>query len=163
MSNLIQAAGGVVVDLSKGKPRYLVVHRPSYDDWSFPKGKLDAGEKHRDAALREVKEETGLVCNVLTKLSPVSYQTPNGNPKRVKYWLMEAVSGEFAKNDEVDAVTWLKRSSAMSLLTYVHDQALLVEAHLVAKDIKADRKRIAREAAAATAADPTNSGPTSPL
>lgn len=146
MTDLIQAAGGVVVDLSKGKPRYLVVHRPLYDDWSFPKGKLDAGEKHRDAAIREVKEETGLVCDVLTKLSPVKYTTPNGNPKRVKYWLMERISGEFAKNDEVDSVTWLKRSSAMSLLTYVHDQALLVEAHLVAKDIKAERKRIAREA-----------------
>ena len=148
MSNMIQAAGGVVVDLSKGKPRYLVVHRPAYDDWSFPKGKLDEGERHRDAALREVKEETGLICSVLTKLSPVSYHTPNGNPKRVKYWLMERVSGDFVRNDEVDSVTWLKRSAAMSLLTYVHDQALLVEAHLVAKEIKAERKRIAREAAA---------------
>ena len=76
----------------------------------------------------------------------MSYQTPNGNAKRVKYWLMERVSGEFAKNDEVDSVTWLKRSAAMSLLTYVHDQALLVEAHLMAKEIKAERKRIALEA-----------------
>ena len=156
MSNLIQAAGGVVVDLSKGKPRYLVVHRPTYDDWSFPKGKLDPGEKHRDAALREVKEETGLICAVLGKLSPVHYQTPNGNPKRVKYWLVERVSGEFAKNDEVDSVTWLKREAAMSLLTYVHDQALLVEAHLIAKEIKAERKRIAIEAAASTAEPPTS-------
>ena len=143
MSNLIQAAGGVVVDLSKGKPRYLVVHRPNYDDWSFPKGKLDAGEKHRDAALREVKEETGLVCNVLTKLSPVTYQTPNGNPKRVKYWLMEARSGRFARNDEVDAVTWVKRSQAMSLLTHVHDQAVVVEAHLLVKQLRRQAKNLA--------------------
>lgn len=141
--SMIQAAGGVVVDLSKGKPRYLIVHRPSYDDWSFPKGKLDTGEKHRDAALREVKEETGLLCTVLAKLSPVTYMTPNGNPKRVKYWLMEPDSGKFARNDEVDAVTWLKRSQAMSLITYVHDQAVLVEAHLLAKELRSERKRAA--------------------
>jgi len=137
---MIQAAGGVVVDLSKGKVRYLIAHRPGYDDWSFPKGKLDPDEKHRDAALREVKEETGLVCAVLAKLSPVSYTTPNGKPKRVKYWLMEPESGSFARNDEVDAVTWLKRSQAMGLLTYVHDQALLAEAHLIAKEIRRKRR-----------------------
>lgn len=143
MMTTIHAAGGVVVDLSKGKPRYLLIHRPGYDDWTLPKGKLDDGERHRDAALREVKEETGLVCSVLAKLSPVSYTTPNGNPKRVKYWLMEPESGHFTRNDEVDAVTWLKRSAAMSLLTYVHDQALLVEAHLIAKEIRSERKRAA--------------------
>lgn len=139
----IEAAGGVVVDLSRGKPRYLLVHRPNYDDWSFPKGKLDNGEKHRDAALREVKEEAGLSCTVLSKLSPVIYTTPNGNPKRVKYWLMEARKGVFRRNREVDAVTWLKRSGAMNLLTYVHDQALLAEAHLIAKEIRAQRKAAA--------------------
>ena len=137
---MIQAAGGVVADLSKGKIRYLVVHRPNYDDWSFPKGKLDDGEKHRDAALREVKEETGLVCNVVAKLSPVTYTTPNGKPKRVKYWLMEPESGKFARNDEVDAVTGLKRTQAMGLLTYVHDQALLAEAHMAAKEIRRSRR-----------------------
>ena len=62
-SAALQAAGGVLVDFSKGKPRYLLVHRPQYDDWTFPKGKLDTGERFRDAALREVKEETGLVCH----------------------------------------------------------------------------------------------------
>ena len=144
----INAAGGVVVDLSRGKPRYLVVHRPAYDDWTFPKGKLDPDERFRDAALREVKEETGFVCKTLGKLSPVTYTTPNGNPKLVRYWLMEAQSGRFARNDEVDAVTWLKRSAAMSLLTFVHDQALLVEAHLMAKEIRAQRKLAAREAEA---------------
>ncbi|MEM7093749.1 MAG: NUDIX hydrolase [Actinomycetota bacterium] len=143
--SMIQAAGGVVADLSRGKPRYLLVHRPAYDDWTFPKGKLDPEEKHRDAALREVKEETGLVCQPLAKLSPVQYTTPNGRPKRVKYWLMEPESGEFARNDEVDAVTWLKRSQAMSLLTYVHDQALLVEAHLLAKEIRSERKQAIRD------------------
>lgn len=139
-SEKIEAGGGVIVDLSKSKPRYLLIHRPRYDDWSLPKGKLDKGEKHRDAALREVKEETGLVCEVLAKLSPVNYITPNGNPKRVKYWLMSPVSGTFVRNDEVDAVTWVKRVQAMSLLTHVHDQAVVVEAHLIAKELKRQAK-----------------------
>ena len=142
---MIEAAGGVVVDLAKSKPRYLLIHRPAYDDWSFPKGKLDRGEKHRDAALREVKEETGLVCDVLAKLSPVNYTTPNGNTKRVKYWLMQARSGTFIRNDEVDAVTWVKRSQAMSLLTHVHDQAVLVEAHLIVKELRRQAKNEAAE------------------
>ena len=141
----VEAAGGVVVDRSKRKPRYLLVHRPRYDDWSLPKGKLNTSEKHRDAALREVKEETGLVCDVLAKLSPVNYITPNGNPKQVKYWLMQARSGEFAKNDEVDIVTWVKRSQAMSLLTHVHDQAVLVEAHLLVKELRRQAKNEAAE------------------
>ena len=135
----IEAAGGVVVDLSKGKPRYLLIHRPAYDDWSLPKGKLNRNEKYRDAALREVKEETGLVCDVLAKLSNVNYITPAGNHKRVKYWLMEPISGKFVRNDEVDAITWVKRSQALSLLTHVHDQAVLVEAHVLLKQIQRDR------------------------
>lgn len=147
--SFIEAAGGVVVDMSKGKPRYLLVHRPGYDDWSLPKGKLEPGEKHSDAALREVKEETGLVCEVIQKLSPVQYKTPAKNRKRVKYWLMQPVSGEFVRNDEVDAITWLKRSQAMSLLTYVHDQAVLVEAHLLVKEIKRAEKQAQRELLAA--------------
>lgn len=141
----IEAAGGVVVDLSKNKPRYLLIHRPRYDDWSLPKGKLAAGEKHRDAALREVKEETGMVCEIVSRLSPVNYITPNGKPKRVKYWLMSANSGTFVRNDEVDAVTWVKRSQAMSLLTHVHDQAVLVEAHLLLKELRRQAKNEASE------------------
>ena len=106
---------------------------------------MNNNEKHRDAALREVKEETGLVCEVLANLSPVNYITPNGNPKRVKYWLMDAMSGSFVRNDEVDAVTWVKRSQAMSLLTHVHDQAVLVEAHLIVKDLRRKAKNEAAQ------------------
>jgi 8-oxo-dGTP diphosphatase len=141
----IEAAGGVIVDTSKSKPRYLLIHRPRYDDWSLPKGKLNLGERHRDAALREVKEETGLICEVIAKLSPVNYVTPNGNPKRVKYWLMQRLSGDFVRNDEVDAVTWVKRSQAMSLLTHVHDQAVLVEAHLIMKELRRQAKNVASD------------------
>ena len=141
----IEAAGGVVVDMSKGKPRYLLIHRPRYGDWSLPKGKLNTGEKHPDAALREVQEETGLVCDVLAKLSPVNYTTPNGNAKQVKYWLMQTRSGDFVKNDEVDAVTWVKRSKAISILSHVHDQAVLMEAHALVKDLRRQAKNEAAE------------------
>jgi len=141
----IEAGGGVVVDTSKRKPRYLLIHRPRYDDWSFPKGKLNRNEKYRDAALREVKEETGMVCDTVAKLSPVNYITPNGNPKRVRYWLMNATSGKFARNDEVDAITWVKRSQAMTLLTHVHDQAVLVEAHDIVKELRRQAKNEATD------------------
>jgi 8-oxo-dGTP diphosphatase len=141
----IEAAGGVVVDMSKNKPRYLLIHRPRYNDWSLPKGKLNEGETHHDAALREVKEETGLVCDVLARLSPVSYTTPNGNAKQVKYWLMQTRSGDFVKNDEVDDVTWVKRSKAISMLTHVHDQAVLVEAHVLVKELRRQAKNEAAE------------------
>ncbi|MGZ0179318.1 MAG: NUDIX hydrolase [Acidimicrobiales bacterium] len=141
----IEAAGGVVVDMSKNKPRYLLIHRPRYNDWSLPKGKLNEGETHHDAALREVKEETGLVCDVLAKLSPVNYTTPNGNAKQVKYWLMQTRSGDFVKNDEVDDVSWVKRSKAISMLTHVHDQAVLVEAHVLVKELRRQAKNEAAE------------------
>lgn len=133
---MIEAAGGVVVDLDRGKPRYLLIHRPAYDDWTLPKGKLEPGESFRDAALREVKEETGLNCEVLCKLSPTQYLTPNRNVKKVRYWLMQSLSGTFTRNDEVDSVTWLKRTQALNLLTFVHDQAVLVEAHVAVKNLR---------------------------
>ncbi len=144
--SIIEASGGVVVDLTRGKPRYLLIHRPVYDDWTWPKGKLEKGEKHREAALREVKEETGLDCETICKLSASQYQTPNMNLKKVRYWLMVPTGGDFEPNEEVDAITWLKKSQAMTLLSYVHDQALLVEAHLAIKTLRRDQKR-ARKAA----------------
>ena len=137
---MIEAAGGVIVDLDKGKPRYLLIHRPAYDDWTLPKGKIEPGERASDAALREVKEETGLNCEILCKLSPTKYMTPNKNLKRVRYWLMQPRGGSFSQNDEVDAITWLKRSQAMSLLTHVHDQAVLVEAHVAVKNLRRQAK-----------------------
>lgn len=136
----IEAAGGCVVDLSKNKPRYLLIHRPAYDDWSFPKGKLNRGESHRQAAQREVLEETGFTCEIKGRLSSVRYITPAGNPKKVRYWLMERLRGTFKPNSEVDAVTWLKRSQALTLLTNVYDQAVLVEAHMLVKNLKRLKK-----------------------
>ena len=84
----VQAAGGVV--LRKGK--VCVIHRPDYEDWSLPKGKLTAGETHADAALREVHEETGLRCKLGPELSPQEYIDRKGRPKRVRWWAMSVVS-----------------------------------------------------------------------
>lgn len=133
---VVEAAGGVVVDFSAKKVRYLVAHRPRYDDWTMPKGHIEPGEKPRQAALREVHEETGLKCETLAKLSSVSYLLPDGRTKRVRYWLMRPVSGKFKPNSEVDAVTWLKRTATLNLLTYTVEQGVVLQAHLRAKELR---------------------------
>lgn len=102
----------------------LLVHRPRYDDWSFPKGKALDGESDEDCALREVCEEAGLECELGRELPAVSY-TSKGRPKRVRYWLMQPVSGEFAPDREVDEIVWLGLSKAGEKLTYGHDRSLL--------------------------------------
>jgi 8-oxo-dGTP diphosphatase len=123
---MIEAAGGVVWKAtSKGVGKVLLVHRPRYDDWSFPKGKLDPGESHRQAALREVEEETGLRCRTGDELPEARYADRKGRPKRVRYWSMEPVEGEFVPNDEVDEVRWLSLDEAAELLSYPHDRTVL--------------------------------------
>src|SRR5437763_4181740 len=97
----VKAAGGVVRRRAAGGGcEIAVVHRPRYDDWSFPKGKLDEGEGWEAAALREVLEETGLRCRLLRELPPVGYADAKGRPKAVRYWVMEPEDGECAANDE---------------------------------------------------------------
>jgi 8-oxo-dGTP diphosphatase len=121
----VKAAGGVVRRDGAGGPLLAVVHRPRYDDWSFPKGKLDRGEGWEDAALREVREETGLRCRLGAELEPAEYDTPKGH-KVVRFWLMEPESdtGEFEPNEEVDEMRWLAPADAERLVTYDHDRAL---------------------------------------
>jgi 8-oxo-dGTP diphosphatase len=102
-----------------------VVHRPAYDDWAFPKGKLEPGESLAQAALREVEEETGLVCRILRPLACLAYPDGHGREKAVCYWLMEPVEGEFRAGKEVDAVRWATGTEALGLLTYRGDQILL--------------------------------------
>lgn len=103
----------------------LVVHRPRYDDWSFPKGKLDAGETHEDAAVREVREETGLVVELGPELVSISYTDHRGRPKIVRYWSMTAVAGSFEPNDEVDEVRWLPQREVPCELSYRRDADVL--------------------------------------
>jgi 8-oxo-dGTP diphosphatase len=145
VTKIIRAAGGVVIDPNR-RGRYLVVHRPKYDDWSFPKGKVARGESFRECAIREVGEETGLVCEPIEELKPVEYVTRHGNLKTVRFWIMEPLSGTFAVNDEVDAVTWIKRSQALSLLTHDYDHSVLVEAHRRVKEVRQATKKAARQA-----------------
>ena len=121
MSEEIQAAGGLVMR----DGRVAVVHRPRYDDWTLPKGKLEPGEEPEQAALREVEEETGLRCRLGRELESTSYEDNKGRPKRVRYWLMEPESGEFAPNDEVDELRWLGPEQAAALLTHDRDRELL--------------------------------------
>ena len=101
----IEAAGGVVV---RDDGRVAVVHRPRYDDWSLPKGKLDPGESFEQAALREVHEECNLRCRLLEELPSDSYTDQKGRPKIVRWWRMELVEDEgFEPDDEVDELRWL--------------------------------------------------------
>jgi len=121
----VEAAGGVVVD---GDGMVCLVHRPRYDDWSLPKGKLDRGETFEQAALREVEEETGLVCELGDELAPTEYHDRKGRPKVVRYWRMDVVDDPgFDPNDEVDELRWLAPAEALALLSYEHDQRMLSE------------------------------------
>ena len=130
MTSEILAAGGVVVDNKATPPRVLLVHRPRYDDWSFPKGKLDPGETVEEAALREVLEETGIRCRIVRKIDTLrySYQTSKGRrrPKVVHYFLMDPLTDEIrVPGAEVDRADWLDFETALRTLSYKRDRELL--------------------------------------
>jgi 8-oxo-dGTP diphosphatase len=123
VTDVVRAAGGVV---TRGDPlEVLIVHRPRYDDWSFPKGKAEPGERDEDCALREVEEETGLRCELRDELLSTSYTDSRGRPKRVRYWLMTPVAGELLFLHEVDDALWLPLPEARGLLTYRRDIELI--------------------------------------
>jgi 8-oxo-dGTP diphosphatase len=116
---VVRAAGGVIVR----EGRVLVVHRPGHADWSFPKGKLEAGETWEEAALREVEEETGLRCTLGDYLGSAFYDVAEG-PKEVRYFRM-ACDGEPKPDTEVDEARWVRADEARELLSYEYDRALL--------------------------------------
>ena len=118
---MIRACGGLIVR----DGRVAVVHRPKYDDWSFPKGKAEPGEGDEECALREIEEETGLRVELREELEATEHLDAEGRRKRVRWWRMTPLSGEFTPTDEVDELRWLTPDEARQLLTYPRDAGLL--------------------------------------
>ena len=120
----IEAAGGVVVR----NGRVALVHRPAYDDWTLPKGKLEPGETRLAAAVREVAEETGLRCLVGPTLGSIEYVDARGRDKTVYYWAMAATGDVLAPTKEVDDARWVRLADAAEQLTYERDREVLARA-----------------------------------
>lgn len=119
---VVRAAGGIVFR----DGAILVVHRPKYDDWTFPKGKAEPGESDEECALREVHEEAGLRCRLEREIGVTDYRDASGRPKQVRWWRMGVVvDGGFTPNAEVDELRWVDPEDAGGLLTYERDRALL--------------------------------------
>lgn len=120
MSEPVGAAGGVVVRDGK----VLLVHRPHYDDWTLPKGKVEEGETWEEAAVREVEEEAGLRCEVGEEVGRTNYVDHHGRDKVVRYFRMTSDDDPVAQN-EVDEVRWVPLDEVAALLSYDRDIELL--------------------------------------
>lgn len=126
--SVIRAAGGVVYRRSRGgETEIAVIHRPAYDDWTLPKGKIEPDETPEDCALREVREETGLRCEIGRPIGCTAYVDRRGRDKVACYWLMEVHGGRFRPGIEVDKLLWLPVQDAVKRLTYGRDRTLLLQ------------------------------------
>jgi 8-oxo-dGTP diphosphatase len=125
---LIRGAGGVLWRTGEREPEVALIHRPRYDDWTFPKGKTLLGESDTACALREVHEETGLRCELSVELPSSEYVDRKGRAKVVRYWIMRPLSGQFQPNKEVDELRWRPLGEAKRLLSYERDRELLAAA-----------------------------------
>ena len=123
MTEVVRAAGGVVRDQRGGS--VLLVHRPRYDDWTFPQGKALEGESDEECALREVEEETGLSCELEFELPTSEYRLRSGRLKRVRYWAMRPLGGEAEPRNEIDDIAWLPLGEAERKLSYDRDRVVL--------------------------------------
>jgi len=145
----IWAAGCVVARVGDdGEPEYLLVHRPRYDDWSLPKGKLNKRETFLEAALREVEEETGISVKKPRPVGSVGYLTKADNPKVVKWWLVKAGGGSFKPNSEVDKIKWLPFDKAIKKLEYKNDKAVVDRANDMQLERSAGTIHLVRHASA---------------
>jgi len=124
---VVRAAGGVITrNGPSGEREILVVHRPRYDDWTLPKGKAEAGESDEACAVREVNEETGLVCELGPEVAVTEYQDARGRPKRVRYFAMAPRDGSVATaQNEIDEIRWETREAALETLSYARDSAVV--------------------------------------
>ena len=122
----VEAAGGIVYRYRSHEIEVALVHRPRYDDWSLPKGKLEDGETALLAAVREVREETGAVITVGRRVGTVRYRIGETH-KRVTYWAMRYQDGEFQPSGEVSRIEWLPLAQAVQRLTYDLDRAVLAD------------------------------------
>jgi 8-oxo-dGTP pyrophosphatase MutT (NUDIX family) len=127
MSDVVRAAGGVVARAAAaGELELLIVHRPHYDDWTLPKGKAEAGESDEECALREVEEETSLVCTLGDEVAVTRYEDAHGRPKRVRYfWMTPDEGSEASPRNEVDAVRWVTPEAALEALSYARDREIV--------------------------------------
>lgn len=125
VTDTVRAAGGVVTRRGADGLEVVVVHRLSYGDWTFPKGKLHEGENEEDAALREVEEETSLRCRLGRELGSTRYHDSQGRSKTVRYWQMTVAEGELEPANEIDAARWSPLEEARELLTYERDVTIL--------------------------------------
>jgi 8-oxo-dGTP diphosphatase len=125
VTGIVRAAGGLVCRAENDEAEIVLVHRPAYDDWAFPKGKLHRDETEEDAALREVEEETGLRCRLGVEVGTTRYHDSRGRDKVVRYWQMTPIGGVLAPANEVDDALWVGIGDAQSLLTYQRDRELL--------------------------------------
>lgn len=125
-SKPILAAGAVLwrPGTDGSTPEIAIIHRPRYDDWSLPKGKVDPGETEPVTAVREIAEETGYRSHLGRRLATVSYPVEQG-VKKVRYWAARCVDGEFTPNSEVDELRWMPVADAMPKLSYPHDRKVL--------------------------------------
>lgn len=124
-ADVIEAAGGIVWRESDQGRQVLLVHRPSYDDWSLPKGKRDPGERWQETALREIFEETGYQTSLVSFAGSAAY-TVKGVAKIVLFWNMELLAeSNFQSNDEVDHILWLPADKALDKLSYLTEAELL--------------------------------------
>ena len=123
---MVRAAGGAVWRWAQdGGVEVVLIHRPRYDDWSLPKGKVDPGETDEQAALREVREEASLDARMGAELPTTTYVDRSGKQKRVRYWAMTVAGGDPAADNEVDEAIWVPLREARARLSYPRDMVVL--------------------------------------